>query len=218
MKKHNIYSKIPFILSLIIVPLSFFSVLDEMKIFRIISFVIAIVLATFGINSLIQKKKGKGYTITSIIISIIVLIFLILMSTTKPITYLEDKNEQNPLMTKVLIERAPFDIRIMDSSGNWVKTGIISKNISKIDIVINEDSSKEVLITLDEEGKKIFEKITNENIGKQVGIFVDDAPISTPIIREKITEGQMSILSSDLTDEELINFRARLLGYYYKGI
>lgn len=133
------------------------------------------------------------------------------------ITIVEDKNEQDPSKIKVSTERALFDIRVMDLKNNWTQTGVTSKNILSVEVAINKDNLSEISIILDEEGKKIFEKITSENIGKLIGLFLDDTIISSPTIREKITNGQI-VISGTFTDEEAFSLKARLLGYSYKDI
>lgn len=134
----------------------------------------------------------------------------------KVINILEDKLEQDSSKIKIIGERAVFALKLSVINDSWSPTGITERNISKVDIVINEDSSRTILITFDEEGKNILEKVTNENIGKQLGIFVDDAPISIPTIREMIKGGQVSISDGSLSDDQFLNFKARLLGYSYK--
>ena len=50
-----------------------------------------------------------------------------------------------------------------------------------------------VMINFNTEGAALFEKITKENVGKNLGIFLDGQPISTPVIKEAISGGQASI-------------------------
>ena len=48
-------------------------------------------------------------------------------------------------------------------------------------------------ITFNEVGSALFAKITKENIGKPLAIFLDGAPISAPIIQSEITGGEAVI-------------------------
>lgn len=50
-----------------------------------------------------------------------------------------------------------------------------------------------VLLNFNEEGADLFAKITTENVGETLAIFLDGAPISQPVIQEPITGGQASI-------------------------
>jgi preprotein translocase subunit SecD len=58
-----------------------------------------------------------------------------------------------------------------------------------------------VAISFNKEGSELFAKITRENIGKVLAIFLDNEPISLPVVREEIRGGQAQI-SGDFTREE----------------
>lgn len=53
--------------------------------------------------------------------------------------------------------------------------------------------SPQVVLNFNAEGAKLFEKITSENIGKPLAIFLDGQPISQPVIQEVIPGGQATI-------------------------
>jgi protein-export membrane protein SecD len=50
-----------------------------------------------------------------------------------------------------------------------------------------------VLLALNKEGEAIFAKLTKDNVGRVLAIFLDGAPISTPVIRQEITGGKAQI-------------------------
>lgn len=50
-----------------------------------------------------------------------------------------------------------------------------------------------VVLQFNTEGAELFEKITGENVGEVLAIFLDGVPISTPVIREAIPGGQATI-------------------------
>ncbi len=54
-------------------------------------------------------------------------------------------------------------------------------------------TSPEVILNFNDEGAQLFEKITSENIGKQLAIFLDGQPISAPVIQETIPGGKATI-------------------------
>lgn len=56
-------------------------------------------------------------------------------------------------------------------------------------------------IEFNNEGGALFAKITKENIGKVLGIFLDGEPISTPVIRQEITSKQAVITGDFKLDE-----------------
>ncbi|MHB0865529.1 MAG: protein translocase subunit SecD [Minisyncoccota bacterium] len=54
-------------------------------------------------------------------------------------------------------------------------------------------SSPQVILNFDSAGAKLFEKITSENVGQTLAIFLDGQPISEPVIQEAIPGGQATI-------------------------
>jgi len=50
-------------------------------------------------------------------------------------------------------------------------------------------------------GSDLFAEITKNNVGRTVAIYLDGAPISTPVVREAITGGE-AVISGDFTPEE----------------
>jgi protein-export membrane protein SecD len=58
-----------------------------------------------------------------------------------------------------------------------------------------------VAIAFNEEGRDLFAKITRENIGKILAIFLDGQVISSPVVRDEIKDGK-AIISGGFTGEE----------------
>lgn len=50
-----------------------------------------------------------------------------------------------------------------------------------------------IVLHFNDEGGKLFEKITSENVGRQLAIFLDGEVISSPVIREAIPGGTATI-------------------------
>ncbi len=66
-----------------------------------------------------------------------------------------------------------------------------------------------VSVQFDDAGSALFEKITKENIGKTVAIYLDGSPISTPVVREAISGGR-AVISGNFTPNEAKLFVGRL--------
>jgi protein-export membrane protein SecD len=66
-----------------------------------------------------------------------------------------------------------------------------------------------VTLTFDKQGALLFEKLTEENIGKTVAIYLDGAPISTPVVNSVISGGQ-AIISGNFTPDEAKQLVGRL--------
>lgn len=65
----------------------------------------------------------------------------------------------------------------------------------------NQTFEPKVLIQFNDEGTKIFAKLTKENVGKKIAIYIDNQLISAPVVREEITGGKAEI-SGDFSLEE----------------
>lgn len=118
-----------------------------------------------------------------------------------------------------LIGKTPvLEFRLMDKSAPpltatstpadvervFKKTGLDGRLLSKARLEFNQSSPTHepiVALIFNSEGKELFAKITRENIGKPLAIFLDGEPISTPVIREEI-EGGEAIISGNFTPEE----------------
>lgn len=81
------------------------------------------------------------------------------------------------------------------------KTGLTGKNLKKAQVDINTQSGKpEVVLEFDSEGAKLFENITSKNVGKPLGIFLDDQILSypPPIVQSTISGG-LAVISGQFT-------------------
>lgn len=58
-----------------------------------------------------------------------------------------------------------------------------------------------VALTFNDQGAKLFEKITERNVGKQLAIYIDGQLISAPVVQEKISGGRAQI-TGDFTVQE----------------
>lgn len=74
------------------------------------------------------------------------------------------------------------------------KTGLTGKDIQKAYVQFDQNTGKPgVGLEFNTEGAKLFEKITERNVGKPVGIFLDGYPLSAPIVQQVISGGRASI-------------------------
>lgn len=81
-------------------------------------------------------------------------------------------------------------------------TALTGKYLKKAELTFDSTTYRpSVSLEFNDEGKKLFEKITEVNIGKPLAIFLDGQPISSPIVREKISGGQAQITGDFSTEE-----------------
>ena len=85
---------------------------------------------------------------------------------------------------------------------SYVQTGLDGSLLSRA-MVEFDPTTRQPLVKLqfNEEGKKLFAKITEENVGNIVGIFLDNSAISEPVVNEAIRDGQ-AVISGSFTNPE----------------
>lgn len=76
----------------------------------------------------------------------------------------------------------------------YILTELTGRYLDKATLNFNQMTGEPtVSLLFDDEGAKLFEKITSENVGKTVAIYLDGEPISTPVVNEAIAGGQAEI-------------------------
>jgi len=92
------------------------------------------------------------------------------------------------------------------SSATYVSTGLSGRYLEKAALQFAQSGSGQlsneplVALTFNPEGKALFAKITGENTGKELAIFLDGQVISSPVIQEAITDGN-AIISGSFTPD-----------------
>lgn len=92
------------------------------------------------------------------------------------------------------------------STGNFVPTGLTGRYLDSATLQFGSGataglSAPQVLLNFNSEGADLFEKITSENVGQMLAIFLDGQLISTPVIREAIPGG-VATISGNFTAAE----------------
>ena len=76
----------------------------------------------------------------------------------------------------------------------WNNTELSGKQLKRSAVQFDPNTGQPTIaLTFNDDGAKLFEKITEENVGKQVAIFLDGLIISAPTVQQKITGGQAVI-------------------------
>lgn len=89
------------------------------------------------------------------------------------------------------------------STVTFIPTGLTGRYLSSATLQFGSGAtaglaSPEVILNFNSDGAKLFEKITSENVGQTLAIFLDGEPISTPVIKEAIPGGQ-AVISGNFT-------------------
>jgi protein-export membrane protein SecD len=84
----------------------------------------------------------------------------------------------------------------------FVSTALTGRLLDKAQLDFEPTSGQPMVsLSFNSEGKDLFAKITSENVGKVLAIFLDGKAISSPVIREEIRDGKAQI-SGQFTPEE----------------
>lgn len=90
----------------------------------------------------------------------------------------------------------------IDPNQIFANTGLTGKYLERADVQFDPTTGSPTIgLTFNSEGKIIFAKMTKENIGKILAIFLDGQPLSTPVIRDEIKDGK-AVISGQFTPKE----------------
>jgi len=126
---------------------------------------------------------------------------------------------QTPLLEfKIeLPQGAPKEVKVgpdgkvdLSLASSFTSTELTGRYLKKASLELDQNTREpKVSLQFDETGSKLFAKITKENVGKMVAIYLDGSPISTPVVREEITGGQ-AVISGNFTPTEAKQLVGRL--------
>jgi preprotein translocase subunit SecD len=113
------------------------------------------------------------------------------------------KSDTAPEPTKATVGAdGVVSLPAVDPYAGYVSTGLTGRYLKTASVAFDPNSSQPyVSIAFDNEGADLFAKITKENVGKTLAIFLDGAPISTPTIQQEITGGE-AIINGSFTPKE----------------
>jgi len=90
----------------------------------------------------------------------------------------------------------------LDINSQYVSTELTGRYLQKATLQFDPNTREpSVSLQFNDTGTKLFDEITKANIGKTVAIFLDGAPVSTPVVREEIPNGQ-AVISGNFTPTE----------------
>src|SRR3990167_11264732 len=90
----------------------------------------------------------------------------------------------------------------LDLNSQFVATELTGRYLKKATLEFDQNTREPIVsLQFNDTGTKLFAKITKDNIGKMVAIYLDGSPISTPVVREEIPNGQ-AVISGSFTPTE----------------
>ncbi len=116
--------------------------------------------------------------------------------------YKQDERTIDEYQVRHILVKTKTVEDILGPNDGWKNTQLSGKNLKRATVEFNSnDGAPEVGLEFDEEGAKLFEQITAANIGKPVAIYLDNYPISTPKVNEKISGGK-AVINGKFTMQE----------------
>lgn len=81
-------------------------------------------------------------------------------------------------------------------------TGITGKDLVRAQVTFDTTTgAPQVAISFSSEGGKKFADVTKRLVGKPLAIFLDSIPITSPVVKQEITDGQ-AVINGQFTQEE----------------
>lgn len=90
----------------------------------------------------------------------------------------------------------------LDVINNFEVSQLTGRFLTKASLTFDQTTNRPMVsLQFNDEGANLFAEITKANVGKQVAIFLDGVPISSPVVNEEITGGK-AVISGTFTVEE----------------
>jgi len=92
---------------------------------------------------------------------------------------------------------------VFNTPGSFLDTGLNGRMLQKASIQFDQNFASKPIIGLkfNQDGANLFAKITKDNVGSILGIFLDGKLIEAPVIKEEITGGNAVITGNFTSDE-----------------
>ncbi len=115
--------------------------------------------------------------------------------------YKYDETFQPSYALRALVfKKSTLDDLFGDTS-EWKPTGLSGKQLKRARVEFDQNTGEPVVnVEFNAEGKELFAKITTRNVEQQVAIYLDRQIISSPVVREPITDGTAVISGSFTLD------------------
>jgi len=105
---------------------------------------------------------------------------------------------------KQIGETPILDFRTVEQNGSsttFNPTNLTGRYVTGAQLTFNQTTqAPEVAIAFNDEGAGIFERMTGENVGKPIAIFLDGEPIEVPTVQQKISGGKAVITGKFTVD------------------
>ncbi len=81
-------------------------------------------------------------------------------------------------------------------------TALTGKDLKKATVQFDQTTGKPIVgLEFNEAGKKLFAELTRANVGKRLAIFLDELPVTIPVVQQEISDGN-AVITGDFKVEE----------------
>lgn len=125
--------------------------------------------------------------------------------------YLEFKTERTQEETDAILKKQQAgDAAALKLDAYFQDTDLTGRFLKDAQLVFDKTTYQPYIsLEFNDEGGKIFDELTKNNIGKKIAIYLDGTPISTPRVNEEIPNGKAQI-TGDFTQAEAKQLAERL--------
>lgn len=114
----------------------------------------------------------------------------------------QELRDQGKKDEEILEEVQKLDSWVLSFQDIFISTSLTGKYLKKAELGFDQTTYQPlVLLEFNDEGAKIFEELTEKNVGKPLAIYIDQQLISSPIVQEKISGGKAQITGKFTVEE-----------------
>jgi protein-export membrane protein SecD len=111
----------------------------------------------------------------------------------------EEKENYQEILEK---NRKVFETKEGQIEDPFKATPLTGKYLKRAELGFDQTTNRPLVrLEFNDEGAKIFEELTEKNVGKILAIYIDGIPISTPVVQEKISGGKAQITGQFTVEE-----------------
>ena len=108
--------------------------------------------------------------------------------------YLEFKEQKENFDEIIAKNKQVVETGVGTIEDPFQSTILTGQYLKKAELNFDQTTNRPLIsLQFNDEGAKIFEELTGKNVGKQLAIYIDQIPISSPVVQEKISGGRAQI-------------------------
>ena len=108
--------------------------------------------------------------------------------------FLEFREERSQEESNKILEEQKAGTGPPSEDPYFKPTALTGRFVKKAEVLFGQSVGQPLVgLELNDEGAKLFEELTEKNVGKRLAIYLDNAPISIPVVNEKISGGRAQI-------------------------